>query len=408
MKSAKIIKIGLNNYKVFEKLDINLSNCNVFVGPNSSGKSSIGEILIFFRETMRLFSRKSSQTNYNSLINFLNKAFRIGQNKPFNFMIEVEIDDLLYFYDVEFFTRHDTDAVWANERFTIQELQNNDILFKASMEISDYNFPNLKARMIYDTEGFSVPKDHSGAITYFSSSILDIENIKSLNNKNQIEKIMKFYDFWDQIRFYDFNVYNKQKITAKSSISTEMVLSEDFQNLLKVLINLNFQKKNIFKEIKTWLKKLLPDLKDITMQTSLEKSEAFLTFSEKNWDVYLPLENASDGMVRLICLLTILFNKEQTTLLILDEPENGLHPAIRKYIADFSRTVSDEIQIVILTHDSETLREYELDMIYYFKRKKGSTEVKRLSDERALVETIKALKDIDKNTVVSTHLTDSL
>ena len=63
---------------------------------------------------------------------------------------------------------------------------------------------------------------------------------------------------------------------------------------------------------------------------------------------------------------------------------------------------------MFLTHDSESLRQFKLEMIYYFKRKSGATQVRQLSDEKSITETIKALKDIEKNIVVSTHLSDSL
>lgn len=63
---------------------------------------------------------------------------------------------------------------------------------------------------------------------------------------------------------------------------------------------------------------------------------------------------------------------------------------------------------MFLTHDSENLRQFELEMIYYFRRKRKVTEVRWLSDGKLLTEIIKALKDIDKNTVVTTNLSDSL
>ena len=220
--------------------------------------------------------------------------------------------------------------------------------------------------------------------------------------------INEFYEYWDKIRLYDFNIYDKKEISKKSGISNEIILTEDFQNLLKVLLNLSFQQKEIFTEIKDWLIQLIPDFKDFIIQTSTNKGDAYIAFSEEMWNTYSPLTQASDGIIRLLCILTILFNKEKPTLIILDEPENGIHPSIRNYVADFAITASDDAQIMFLTHDSESLRQFELEMIYYFKRKHGVTEVKQLSDVKSLTETMKALKDIEKNTVVSTHLSDSL
>ena len=407
MKSVKINKIGFKNYKVFDDVRINLNQCNVFVGPNSSGKSSIAEFLIFFRELIRLFSGKEAKLDYNYLLNFLNNAFKIGKNQPLTFETEVIIGNYSYNYFAEFFTRYDTDAVWANERLVITQIGNNYIILEASMNIIKDDFPKLEGVMKFKGKNIDEENNYGGSITYITSSILRYENFKKFEIKI-LHLINEFYEYWDKIRLYDFNLYDKKEISKKSGISNEIILTEDFQNLLKVLLNLSFQQKEIFTEIKDWLIQLIPDFKDFIIQTSTNKGDAYIAFSEEMWNIYSPLTQASDGIIRLLCILTILFNKEKPNLIILDEPENGIHPSIRNYIADFAIAASDDAQIMFLTHDSESLRQFELEMIYYFKRKHGATEVKQLSDVKSLTETMKALKDIEKNTVVSTHLSDSL
>lgn len=407
MKSVKINKIGFKNYKVFDDVRINLNQCNVFIGPNSSGKSSIAEFLIFFRELIRMFSGKKAKLDYNYLLNFLNNAFKIGKNQPLTFETEVIIGNYSYNYFAEFFTRYDTDAVWANERLVITQIRNNYIILEASMNIIKDDFPKLESIMKFKGKNIDEENNYSGSITYITSSILRYENFKKFEKKI-LNLINEFYEYWDKIRLYDFNMYDKKEISKKSGISNEIILTEDFQNLLKVLLNLSFQQKEIFTEIKDWLIQLIPDFKDFIIQTSTNKGDAYIAFSEEMWNIYSPLTQASDGIIRLLCILTILFNKEKPNLIILDEPENGIHPAIRNYVADFAIAASDDAQIMFLTHDSESLRQFELEMIYYFKRKHGATEVKQLSDVKSLTETMKALKDIEKNTVVSTHLSDSL
>ncbi len=408
MKSAKIIKIEFKNYKVFDEVKINLNQCNVFVGPNSSGKSSIAEFLIFFRELIRYLSGKDKNSDYMNLVNFLKNGFKIGQNKPLTFEIELIIGEYSYKYFAELFTKYDTEAVWANERFAITQLRDKNVILEASMNIIEGAYPKLDC--IIKFKGMNIDKENNcnGAITYASSSILKKEHFEKLDSKF-LDRINQFYEYWDNIRLYDFNIYDKKKICEESSISDEMILSEDFQNLLKVLLNLNFQQTKIFAEIKDWLIQLIPDFQDLIIQTFNKRGEAYLAFSEEGWHKrYAPLNQASDGIIRLLCILTILFNKEKPTLIIFDEPENGIHPALRYYIADFSIAASDDTQVMFLTHDSESLRQFELEMIYYFKRKRGATEVRQLSDEKAITKTMKALKDIEKNTVVSTHLSDSL
>lgn len=407
MTSAKITQLNLKNYKVFDEVTLDLNNCNVFVGPNASGKSSMAEFLVFFREAVKMFSSTPQGWDYDMLKNFLNTAFRIGQQKPLEFSFKLLLKEKMYEYNVIFFTKFDVDAVWANEKLRISEMDSKKEILKSELSIEGGEYPSLECLMrITDLEK-NIETSHGGAVDFLNNSILRKENYSKFDNS--IKSVLDpLYNYWNQIKLYDFNEYDKKIITSASKISDDITLAEDFHNLLKVLLNLNFQQKDTFTMIKDWLSQLLPDFKDLIIQTSTTKGDAFIAFSENNWDVYAPITQASDGIIRLLCILTILFNKEKPSLIILDEPENGIHPAIRKYIADFSIAASDEAQLFFLTHDSESLRQFDLEMIYYFKRKSGSTEVRQLSKENMLTDTIKALNDVEKDTIVSTHSTNSL
>ena len=196
MKSVKINKIGFKNYKVFDDVKINLNQCNVFVGPNSSGKSSIAEFLIFFRELIRLFSVKDAKLDYNYLLNFLNNAFKIGKNQPLTFETEVIIGNYSYNYFAEFSTRYDTDAVWANERLVITQIRNNYIILEVSMKIIKDDFPKLESIMKFKGRNIDEENNYGGSITYTTSSILRYENFKKFEKKRtQLFQLRWFHVF---------------------------------------------------------------------------------------------------------------------------------------------------------------------------------------------------------------------
>ena len=406
MKSAKIIELELKNYKVFNELKIDLEQCNVFVGPNSSGKSSIAEFLIFFREFLRSFSGKTKSYYY--IEDFLRHAFSIGQDKPLFFKIKMIIGEFLYEYKANIFRELKSNLIWANENFTITSIKDNRAVFTGSVEIK-VNYPRKEGLCRWEGLGEKSQKKIKGDFSYLEQSILRFIYQKN-EDRNIYFYIFQFYEYWDNIRFYDSNRYDKKKIVEFGEISKDRIMSEDFQNLIPVLIYINFQQKAVFEEIEDWLNRLLINFQELRLNVKDEGGKAEILFSEGKWpkSMLFPIKWASDGIIRLLCILAILFNKEKPTLLMLDEPENGFHPAIREYLVDFSIAASDESQVIYITHDSESLRHFELEMIYYFKRTGRFAEVKRLSDEESLTETIKALSDLDKNTVVSMHSSDSL
>ncbi len=408
MISSKIVLLELKNYKLFDDLKIEFEKYNVFVGPNSSGKSSIAEFFIFFRELIKFFGKKEINNTY--VKDFLENAISIGQKGPLFIKIKIIIGGYLYDYEASISREPKSNILWANDTFIILDLEKSEVFFKGSLE-TKVNYPNIKGNIRFKGLGLGDSQTQfQNDGSYLSRSIL-----KFLCDKNNGENIHfhlfeRFYNYWEKIRFYDSNRYIKKEIVEFNEISNDLILSEDFKNLISVLLNINLQQKEIFEDIGNWLKRLIENFKELRLKMSDIRGSGEILFSEKGWpkSILFPIKWASDGIIRLLCYLTILFNEQRPPLIMLDEPENGFHPTIRTFIVDFSITSSDNTQIIYITHDSESLRSFKIENIFYFKRKGLYTRVIRLSDEKSLVETINDLKDVEKNTIVSTHRSNSL
>ncbi len=63
MLTKKIVSLELKNYKLFKDLKIDFDKYNVFIGSNSSGKSSIAEVFISFRALIRHFNKMGNGCN---------------------------------------------------------------------------------------------------------------------------------------------------------------------------------------------------------------------------------------------------------------------------------------------------------------------------------------------------------
>ena len=63
----------------------------------------------------------------------------------------------------------------------------------------------------------------------------------------------------------------------------------------------------------------------------------------------------SDGTLRYLFLLTILAHPKPGSLIAIDEPETGLHPAMMRIIAEYAEEISKQTQVVITTHSAEFL-----------------------------------------------------
>jgi predicted ATPase len=64
----------------------------------------------------------------------------------------------------------------------------------------------------------------------------------------------------------------------------------------------------------------------------------------------VPATRLSDGTLRYLCLLAILYDPTPPPLICIDEPELGLHPDLINHVADALRFASAGTQVLVTTH----------------------------------------------------------
>ena len=71
---------------------------------------------------------------------------------------------------------------------------------------------------------------------------------------------------------------------------------------------------------------------------------------------FLPVHSdMSDGSVRMLCWAVLLHSPELSPLLVIDEPEAGLHPAWMGTLAEWISMASERTQVIIATHSPDLL-----------------------------------------------------
>src|SRR5207248_265550 len=65
---------------------------------------------------------------------------------------------------------------------------------------------------------------------------------------------------------------------------------------------------------------------------------------------WVPVTRLSDGTVRYLCLLAILLNPSPPPLIVIDEPDLGLHPDLMPTLAKLLATAAERTQVIVTTH----------------------------------------------------------
>lgn len=94
----------------------------------------------------------------------------------------------------------------------------------------------------------------------------------------------------------------------------------------------------------------------------------------------IPATRLSDGTLRYLCLLAMLYNPNSLPVICIEEPELGLHPDIVAGLAKHLRAASERTQVIVTTH-SDILIDALSDTpesIVVFESHDGATQMERL------------------------------
>ena len=72
----------------------------------------------------------------------------------------------------------------------------------------------------------------------------------------------------------------------------------------------------------------------------------------------------SDGTLRFICLATLLLQPDLPPVVLIDEPELGLHPAAIQVLAGMLQSASTRTQLLVATQSVTLINQLELEQVW--------------------------------------------
>ncbi len=99
-------------------------------------------------------------------------------------------------------------------------------------------------------------------------------------------------------------------------------------------------------------------------------------------NIMLNTSNISDGTLKFLTLMSILYNPNRGNIICIEEPEEGLHPDMINMVAQGIKDAAKTSQMIVSTHSPFLLNAFELEDILVFENdEKGNTIVKELSQD---------------------------
>ncbi len=166
--------------------------------------------------------------------------------------------------------------------------------------------------------------------------------------------------------YFYFDTTLSSPIRQPSSYGTETILLPDGQNLMTILNTIKNNHSFYYNKIEEAVKKINPYFKDVSF--AFLGSKLYLVLREEHLTKSVSIEHISDGTLRYLLLLSVLFNPERGSLVCIDEPETGLHPDMINTISDAIKQASKNTQLIIATHSPLLLNSFDIDDILIFEK----------------------------------------
>lgn len=159
----------------------------------------------------------------------------------------------------------------------------------------------------------------------------------------------------------------------------------DAANLAAILFELKSQKETAYRRIVATIRQVAPYFDDFDLEpTGQRGKDIILNWRHRKSDLVFGPHQLSDGTLRAICLISLLLQPEDDLpyLIVVDEPELGLHPYALNVIASLFQAASQHAQVLISTQSSTFLDSFNAEEIVIVERDGEASTFQRPDAEK--------------------------
>jgi predicted ATPase len=184
---------------------------------------------------------------------------------------------------------------------------------------------------------------------------------------------------WRLYHVHDTSKSSPMRKTAK--VDDNRYLRPDGSNLAAFLYYLQEKHPTEYSLIRRTVQRVTPFFDDFKLQPSkLKPDDIKLEWTHKNSDQYFDASSLSDGTLRFIALATLFLQPKPylPSVILVDEPELGLHPYAIEMLASLIRHASESTQVIASTQSSLLLDHFDPEDVLVANRVEGGTQITRL------------------------------
>ena len=201
-------------------------------------------------------------------------------------------------------------------------------------------------------------------------------------NKNEKRTAISIVNQLRRKRVYQFHDTSLESRLRKAThLVDNQYLRSDGGNLSAVLFHLQNERLDFYRRIVLQLRRMIPGFRNFVLEP--QGDYVLLRWRGHDPEYIFGPHQLSDGSLRLMALATLFLQPAENLpdMIIVDEPELGLHPEAETLLAGLVRSVSSQCQVLLSTQSASLVDHFEPEDVIVCEMQNSKSNFNRLKHD---------------------------
>ncbi len=364
----RIERLVVRNYRALRDVTLDdMTPMTVLLGPNGSGKSTVFDVFAFLSECFSEGLRKA----WDSRGRFKELRSR-DQDGPI--VIEIQYRERPKAYLITYHLE-------IEEQSRGPVVRREFLRWKRGHPAAPFHFLDYAYG-----KGVVIAGDEPEPTATRVSRPLSAQDLLAVSTLGTLAENPRVIALRDFITGWHLSYLSADAARGNPEAGAEERLSPTGDNLPNVVQYLREQHPARLEQIFETLRRRVPRIEKVDAEV-LRDGRLLLLVKDAPFSTPVLSRFASDGTLKLLAYLTVLYDPEPPRLIGIEEPENYLHPRLLPELAEECQQAGERTQLVVTTHSPYFISRLQPAEVRVLHREAdGYTRVRRVQDMPGIAE----------------------